>query len=226
MNRWSIERWAASTGVGFAILLIVGGLLPGTPKKWNASAADIQSYLQGKHKELVVGAILLGIGYVLFLWFLASFAGMFREAGQGRLATIVYGAGVATAAIAAVGDGMQLALTKVTYTANADTVAAFYGVSSWMYERIFWTVAALALASWLATKRSKVMPDWYAWLSLAGAVVFVLGGIALKNTGFFSITGGMGVIAFIAVAIWIGISSLLMVQRMGSESHAAAPAMG
>ncbi|MBV8562085.1 MAG: hypothetical protein JOZ56_03250 [Actinobacteria bacterium] len=224
MNTWSMERWAASTGVGFVILLLVGNLMPGSPAKWNASAIDIQQYLQGKHKELIVGAILLGLGYVLFLWFLSSFAGMFREAGQGRLATIVYGAGVTTVAIAAVGDGLMLALTKITYTADPKTVAAIYGASTWMYSRFFWPAAALALATCLATRRSKVMPDWYAWLSLAGAVLFVIGGISMKNSGFFSITGGMGLIGFLAFAVWIAVSSLLLMQRTES-APVARPAL-
>ena len=59
MSKWSTERWAASTGLGFAILLLVGNFLPGSPKKWNASAAEIQSYLQGKHKELIVAGFAL-----------------------------------------------------------------------------------------------------------------------------------------------------------------------
>src|SRR6266704_1002137 len=122
MNRWTPERWAASTGFGFAVLLLVGSFLPGSPKKWNASAIDIQSYLQGKHKELIIGAILLGLGYVFFLWFLGSFAGMYRDAGQGRLATIIYGAGVATVGVAAVGDGVGLALAKLTYSADSKSI--------------------------------------------------------------------------------------------------------
>src|SRR6266566_9240922 len=139
MNKWSVERWAASTGIGFAILLLVGGFLPGSPKKWNASAADVQSYLQGKHREILVGGILFGIGYVLFLWFLASFAGFFRDAGQGRLATIIYGAGVATITLGAVADGLSVGLTKVTYAADAHTMQTLYGVSNFVYGRLLWT---------------------------------------------------------------------------------------
>src|SRR5438552_7919753 len=166
----SMERWAASTGLGFAVLLIVSGFLPGSPQKWNAPAMDIESYLQDKHKQIIIAMILSGIATVLFLWFLASFAGMFREAGQGRLATIIYGGGVATVTIAAVGDGLQLGMGKIVSTvADPNTVAAIYGVGTWLYARLFWTMAALALASWLATKRSKAMPDWYALLSLLGA---------------------------------------------------------
>lgn len=225
MNKWSVERWAASTGFAFAVLLVVGNFLPGSPAKWSAPAADVTSYLQDKHKALLVGAVLFGLGYVLFLWFLASFAGMFREAGQGRLATIVYGAGVATVTVAAVADGIMLALEKISYTADPRTVAAIYGVGSWMYGRLFWTMAALGLASWLAVRRSKALPDWYAWLTLLGSVVFLLAGISVRSKGFFSITGGMDFIGFIVFAVWVALSSLLLVQRT-AEAPAAAAAMG
>jgi hypothetical protein len=225
MNKWSVERWAASTGFGFAVLLVVGNFIPGAPKKWNAAPADIQSYLEGKHKELLIGAVMFGVGYILFLWFLASFAGMFREAGQGRLATIVYGAGVATLGIAAIGDGMLVALEKLSYTSDPKTVQALYGVDTWLYGRVYWTMAALALASWLAVKRSKVLPDWYAWLTLLGAVVFLVAGISVRSKGFFSITGGMGLIGFLAFAVWVAVSSLLLVQRT-ADAPVAAAALG
>ncbi|HET8894895.1 MAG TPA: hypothetical protein VFM96_12435 [Gaiellaceae bacterium] len=213
MNKWSVERWAASSGLSFAVLLLVGVLLPGSPKKWNASAADVQSYLQGKHKEILIGGILFGVGYVLFLWFLASFAGFFRDAGQGRLATIMYGAGVAAVTIAAVGDGVTVALAKLTFADDTNTVRALYGMSNFLYGRFLWVLAALALATWLAVKRSKAMPDWYAWLSLLGAALFVLGGLSLKNHGFFSPTGGMAFIAFFGFIVWTAISSFGLVRK-------------
>jgi hypothetical protein len=225
MNKWSVERWAASTGIGFAILLLVGGLIPGSPKKYNASAADISSYLTHKHKELLIGGILFGVAYVLFLWFLASFAGMFRDAGQGRLATVIYGAGVATVALAAVGDGVGVALAKLVYVDDPKTVQALYGLQSFFYGRLFWTVTALALATVLAVRRSKAMPDWYAWLTLVAAVLFVIAGVALKSHGFFSPSGAAGFIGFLAIVVWIALSSLLLVQKTGSAAPTAAPSM-
>ena len=63
-------------------------------------------------------------------------------------------------------------------------------------------------------------------LSLLGACVFTIAGISLNETGFFSITGGMGFIGFISIAVWVGISSFLLVQRVGAEVPSAAPAMG
>ena len=221
------ERMAAYSGLVFAILLLCSGFLPGTPAKWYASAADIQSYLQGRHKEILAGMVLSGIAYIFLLWFVATFAGMFRDAGQGRAATVIYGAGVATVAIAAIADGVLLGLAKVTYTADSSTVAAMYGVGAWLYARIFWTAAALAIATWVAARRSKVVPTWYTLLSLLAACVWIVSGLSTNDKGFFSITGGIGAVGFVSIAVWVGLSSVMMLQQERlANAPTAAPAMG
>lgn len=213
MNKWSVERWAASTGIGFAILLLVGSFIPGSPKKYNASATAIHSYLHGKHKEILIAGILFGIAYVLFLWYLASFAGFFRDAGQGRLATIMYGAGVATVTLAAVGDTIGIGLARLTYWADPNTVRALYGLQAFVYGRLFWVAAAFIFATALATLRSKAMPDWYVWLSVAAGVLVVLGGLSLKTHGFFSPGGAMAFIAFLGFVVWTIVSSVGLVKK-------------
>jgi len=220
------ERISAYSGLIFAVLLLCSGILPGSPAKWYASATDVQSYLQGQHKELLAAAVLSGIGYVFLLWFLSVFAGMFRDAGQGRAATVIYGAGVATVAIAAIGDGIQLGLAKLTYIADPNTVAAMYGVGDWLYSRLFWTMAALAFATWVAARRSKAVPTWYTLLTLLAGCVWVVSGISTNDKGFFSITGGMGLAGFVSVALWVGISSIVMLMQQHAEAPAAAPATG
>jgi hypothetical protein len=225
MSKWTVERWAASTGIGFAVVLLVGSFISGSPKKYNASATDIQSYLQDKHKELLIGGILFGIAYILFLWYLASFAGMFRAAGQGRLSTIMYGAGVAAITLGAVGDGTGVALAKLVYSADPKTVQGLYGLQAFFYGRLFWMAAAFAFATALATRRSKALPDWYAWLTLLAGVLFVLGGLALKAHGFFSPSGAIGFIAFLAFIVWTVVSSVLLVQKTAGTAPMASPTM-
>jgi len=214
MSKWSVERWAASTGIGFAVLLLVGSFISGSPKKYNASAADIQSYLQDKHKELLIGGILFGLAYILFLWYLASFAGFFRDAGQGRLSTIMYGAGVAAITLGAAGDGIGVGLARLTYSADPKTVQGLYGMQAFFYGRLFWVAAAFAFATALATRRSKAMPDWYMWVTVAAGVLLVLGGLAVKSHGFFSPSGAMEFIAFLAFVVWTIISSFRLVKKI------------
>ena len=221
MGRWTAERLAAASGIAFAVVLLVASLLPGSPKKYNASAASIVSYLHDKHREILIGGVLSGIALVLFLWFVASFAGTFRDAGQGRLATIVYGAGVATVAIAAISDGTMVALARLSYWVDPKTVQGLYGVDSFFYGRLFWTLTALGVATTLAVRRSRVLPEWYGWLSAAGSVVFVLGAVSEKTKGFFSPGGGMEFIAFLVFLAWVLISSVLLVQKLAAAPTSA-----
>ena len=209
----SWERWAAASGIGFAIVFFVGNLIAGSPKKYDASSASIVSYLQERHTKLLIAGILYGVAYVLFLWFLASFAGAFREAGQGRLSTIIYGAGVATITIGAVADGLSVSLARLAYWVDPKTIQGLYALTWFVYGRLFWTASALALATVLAARRTKVFPEWYAWLTLVAAVLLVLGAFSEKSAGFFSPSGGMPVITFLAVIVWVLISSILLVQK-------------
>lgn len=150
---------------------------------------------------------------VLFVWFLASFAGYFREAGQGRLATIMYGAGVAGVTLAAAGDAVQLGVTQLVASGQGSGVEALFGVSVFFYLKTFWALTALAAAAALATRRSKALPEWYGMLTTLGAVIFLLGGLSVKAHGFFSLAGAMAWIAFIAFAVWVLVSSVLLVKR-------------
>ena len=220
MAQWSAERWAASSGIAFGIVLIVSNFLAGAPPHYNASSGAIVSFLNNHHRALVVASILGGALIVLFLWFIASFAGMYREAGQSRLATIMYGAAVATVALGAVGDAIGIAATQLRTTIDPSAVQTLYGVSFFFYLKLMWPLAALALATALATHRSKVLPEWYTALSLAGAVLFVLAGLSLRMHGFFSPTGAMPMIGIVVLALWAVTSSVLCMQK-----HAVAHAL-
>ena len=224
MGRWTAERWAASSGVAFAIILVVSQFLAGTPPHYNASSGTIVAFLTDHHKALVVQGILGGVLLVLFLWFLASFAGMYREAGQNRLATIMYGAGVAIVGLAAVGGSIIVGIVQLHGSMDPATVAALYGVTVFFYLKLMWGAAALALACTLATHRSHILPDWYRLLTLAGSVVFILGGLSIRGHGFFSPAGAMVWIALFTFAGWVFVSSWLCMQKHAVHSHAMSPA--
>jgi hypothetical protein len=224
LGRWTAERWAASSGIAFAIILVVSQFLAGNPLHYNASSDKIVAFLDGHHRALVVQGMLGGVLIVLFLWFLSSFAGMYREAGQNRLATIMYGAGVAIVGLAAVGDSISVGILQLHSSMDPKTVAALYGVSIFLYMKLMWAAAALAFACTLATHRSHVLPDWYRLLTLAGTVVFVLGGLSIRMHGFFSPAGAMGFIALFTFCGWVFISSWLCMQKHAVASHVMAPA--
>ncbi len=203
---------------------MVSQFLAGTPPHYNASSDKIVAFLDGHHRALVVQGILGGVLIGLFLWFLASFAGMYREAGQNRLSTIMYGSGVAMVGLAAVAGSIGLGVLQLHSSMDPHTVAAFYGISVFLYLKLMWAAAAMALACSLATHRTHVLPDWYRLLTLAGSVVFILGGLSIRMQGFFSPAGAMSWIALLTFAGWVFISSWLCMQKH-AVAHAMSPAM-
>jgi len=225
LGRWTAERWAASSGILFAILLVVSNFLAGTPPHYNASSDKIASFLAGHHSALVVQGMLGGVMVVLWVWFLASYAGMYREGGQGRLATIMYGAGVVGLALAAVGGCIMVALVQLHATMSSSLVASFYGMSVYFYIKMLWAMAALAFASYLANHRSHVFPEWYTWLSCLGGVCFVLGGLAIRSHGFLSPAGAMVWIAYGVFAVWVFVASWLCMQKHAVTHAVHRPAM-
>jgi hypothetical protein len=225
LGRWTAERWAASSGIGFAILLVVSSFLAGTPPHYNASSSTIASFLTDHHHALVIQGILSGVLLMLWIWFLASYAGMYRDGGQGRLSTIMYGAGVVAIGLMAIGDCMMLALTQLHVAIGQSLTAALYGVSVFMYLKLFWALAALAFASWLANMRSHVMPEWFGWLSCLGGICFVIAGLSIRSTGFFSPAGAMVWIAFIVFAAWAVLASWLCMQKHAVGHAVHHPAM-
>ncbi len=224
MNRWTAERWAASSGILFVVLFVVGNLITGEPPDYNAGGAEISTFLADKHAELTVQAILSGLVIVVWLWFLSSFAGTFREAGERRLATVMYGAGVTIVAIGAVGDAIMIAVTQLYPVLDDSSIQALYGITFFLYVKLLWPAAALALATAIATMRSRALPVWYAYLSFLGAVIFVLGGLSVRRYEFLSPEGAMPLIAIVVFAVWVLVSSVLVLQKLGGESTVASPA--
>lgn len=222
MSGWTAERWAASSGVLFAIVFVAGGLIAGEPATYNGSASEIGSYLTDKHAELTVQTLLGGLSLVLLLWFMSSFAGMFREAGQRRLSTVMYGSTVALVAIGAIGDSLTIAAVQLQPVLDSSSVQALYGAAFFVYTRIFWLAAALAVATGLATLRSRAFPQWYAVLTFVGLIVFLIGAVSVRMYGFFSPEGAGWFIGFPVFALWILVSSILLVRKLGADTAAEA----
>src|SRR5918912_403271 len=102
------RRFDAATGIGFAVLTIVGFVLPGTPPKADDPTAKITTFFGDHRKEIIVGNFLLGLGAVLFLWFLGSLRSYLRaaEGGEGRLSAAAFGGGVAGTALLLAGAAL------------------------------------------------------------------------------------------------------------------------
>jgi hypothetical protein len=200
MRAWSIERIGALAGVLFIVFNIIGNAIAGSPPGTDEPAAEIASWFTSNHRDVVVGAVFTSVAAPLFLLLLAALALRLRTLGQGATAIAVFAAGLAAITLGAVSDTVYGVLGRIAPSADARTVQALYQVDGFMTARAFWfAAAATLLVAWAVW---RALPQWYAIASLVEGVLLVLGGIALKTTGFFSALGGMTFIAFIGLLVW------------------------
>ena len=76
-----------------------------------------------------------------------------------------------------------------------------YQLQGFLAAKLFWFAAIIALGVGIAAW-STALPRWYAALSQIAVVVFVLGRVSLKSSGFLAPLDTMMLIAFLGLLIW------------------------
>jgi len=220
MRAWSDARLGAAAGVFFVVLTLIGDLVAGSPPSFDDPASKIAAFYLHHHRSVLVGVILTGIAAALFVWFLSSLALAVREAGQAVLAVVVFGAGIAGVVLSIAADALTGALAQVARGGDPRFVRGAYQVAGFFVAKSYWLAALLTLAAGLAAWRA--LPRWYAWTSFVALPLLGLGGVAVKETGFFQPLGAMALIAFLALLIWVLATSALLWRLTPTAADASA----
>ena len=225
MGKWSAERLAATTGIGFVVLFVIAYVVATQPPDSADPNAEWVSYFLNHHRATLISAVLLGAALMFFVWFLGSVGAALRRAGEPRLAAVAFGGGVTAVAMGGVIASLQAA---VTYRIAAEAplqVKAFVDVAYSLQTLISFPIAVLIGATAIASWRAKLYPEWWTALSGAGAVVMVSGGGALSQSGFYRPDGPWAYVTLIVFLVWTLVTSgWLAVRAEAAEAPAAATA--
>ena len=184
MGLKSLARFAPLMGVAAVVLWIVAVIVleSGDAPGDKAPGAEIAAYFDTDSTRILLGATLVGLGSAAFIWFLGSLATRLRATvGDGRLASIVFGAGVATAtrwacviAPAAAGalayEGRDRTLSPAAAEALEVAGDGFFLVAE------FIGVAFMGAAA-VAILRGRAFPAWFGWVTAVIAVALIVGPI-------------------------------------------------
>jgi hypothetical protein len=221
MNDAKWERWAAATGIVFFVLLVAAVLIvPAAPPKADDSVAKITSYYVDHREALLFAGYLNGLALAAGLWFLGSLRSFLRtaEGGTGRLSAVAFGAGLVSGAVALVASVAASAVAfNIAGTKGSDAVVrALFDLTSMAAGYIWFPIAIWSAATGTVAWRTLALPKWYAQLSLLFAIAFLVAGTSIYvNTGFLATGGVYGFIAFIVFGLWVLVTSILLVQRVG-----------
>jgi hypothetical protein len=214
MRAWSVERLGALAGVGFIVLNLIANFIVGSPPKFDDSPAEIASFFQDHHRSVIVGVILTGIASPLFAWLAITLALRLRAVGEAAWAAVVFGLAIAAVALGTASDALYGSLARIGTEGDNGLIQGLYQISGFMAGKAFWFAAGAILATGIVAWRA--LPRWYAWMSLAAAVLLGIGGISVRNKGFLAPGNGMVLIAFLGLMVWV-LATGLMLWRMSAE---------
>jgi hypothetical protein len=217
------ERLGAATGLGFVALLVAGYFTVELPvPKPSDPLADIASYLTTNRAGLLAQQFLFAAGGALFLWFLGSVYSRLRQAegSPARLSVVSFGGGVATIVLGYLSGVLMNAGTLRFAGQEVHTDLFFQSATAFNFIA-FPAAVFVAAASLVIVRRGALEP----WVGFSG--LFLALAVFVAGTGLFVQTGALAqgdvyqVAVFFGFLLWVGILSILLVQRAGA---AGAPA--
>jgi hypothetical protein len=211
--RW--ERLGAATGIIFVLLGVLALVIGGQP----APDQDIVQVFVDNRERLLLQSFLVGVASIFFLWFLGSLRSYLHaaEGGTGRLSAVAFAGGILFMALGMFSLTVSYALARaMARLGDPDTSRAFYGLIIVASDLMFFPLVALTGASSLVILRTKALPGWLGWLGIVVAVLSLSRGTAFfVESGPFSSAGMLENVGIMAFMLWLLLTSILLVRRVG-----------
>jgi hypothetical protein len=218
-NKALWDRLAALGGVFFVVLFIVGTLLPGSPPTVDDSAEDVVAFFTDNRGAFLTGTLLLGLGVLAMIWFVASVIEAMRRADEGRLANVALlgiAIGFSAGTISALAKA-SLAFSVAGLIEPTETRALFHvtlvvdAMSSIMFAAFAFAVGAAAL-------RTGFLPRAWGWASGVMGLLAILAATAWSRDGFWSPTGGLIWILNVAFVVYVVVTSVLHYREVSRSA--------
>lgn len=221
MKGW--ERWAPVNGILFVVAYIVAFFIVGELPKADDGAGTIRDFY-ADDGAILTATYVFGVALVLYLSYVATLASRLREAGQQRLAAVVFGGAIMIAAIQLIGTVIHAALAYRT-PADDGVLQALYDVQLFASTLVAFPAALLFGASAMAAERAGVFPSWFNALTGLAAVSFLVGGATYASDGFFAPGGTYARITIFVFMAWAVVSSaMLTMEAQAAEAPRPATA--
>jgi uncharacterized membrane protein YhaH (DUF805 family) len=214
-TRSALERWSALGGAVYVVLFIVGAWFSfsGQPDTSKSQDKVIAYWKDGGHRDKVnIGWILVALGVLALLWFIAALRQRMRAADEnGFLMSVATIGGVLYATTTLIAFSLETAIkTMSDDTFHHEVYPALIHAADdtgWVIHAAGSVgVASLIIAASIAAKRLGAISNGLAVVSI------VVGVLSLGAIAFFP--------AFL-IALWLLVASIAMFVRGGSATGSA-----
>jgi hypothetical protein len=201
--------WVApATGIVFIALVIVAIILVGEGQDaTEKSAEEIAAFYQDNEDEQSIGAFVVGLASVFFLFFAGHLRRLLRDAEGpgGMLSAVSFAGAIVFVTGAAVVATINLALADLADDIDPVALQAINGITWDYYIPFVVGMTPFLFAAGLCAVRTGALPKWLGWIAI------VLGVASYTPVGFF---------AFLLGLVWILVVSVMLTVRARSTPGA------
>jgi hypothetical protein len=212
------ERWGAASGLLFVITVLAYVFVTPKAPHFDASPHSVAAYYLAHRSTLVTsGVIVIFSAGVVFLWFVAHLRHVLQraEAGDEVFSPIVFGAGVALAAVSVVSVvPNQVLAFRVARAGDPGVIGAMYDMNHLFGGFRAITLGLFVLAASLAMIRRELVATWLGWAGLVVVAVNWISGVQRFYTrNYSSGWASLTLVALLSFTAWILIASIAMLRR-------------
>jgi hypothetical protein len=191
----SLKKLIPFSGCVAVILVLVGLLVTGDTPGAGASTAEVKSFYASHDGRMLASGVLLTLGGLLFLVFVAAFRSYLRRyEGEGDgISAYAYAGGILVVAGLAVFGSISFALGDVPDKADPAALQTLNVMSQNFFPLFATGMLAFLVGSSVAVLRTRALPRWIGWATGTGAIFAItpLFPVAMAALGLFTLAASV-----------------------------------
>jgi hypothetical protein len=211
-------RVCGGAGVAGVVLVIAGISAVGDTPDPHDSASSIAAYFVRNQSAIFASSTLVTVGALAIVVFLAAVRERLRDVDAPVLATLTFAAGAGVVALLVLNEMVYVTLAYTrggTDPATAKSLFTFTIISSTVQAPL---CAALFGAVSIGALRHAILPRWFAWTGIVGAVALLPAAVSYGDTGFFYPDVQQQVVGQLFL-LWLLIGGILFLRRRWSQPN-------
>ncbi|HLZ69948.1 MAG TPA: DUF4386 family protein [Dehalococcoidia bacterium] len=222
MNERLVARLTGLAALIAVPLYVIAMLLQGNPPGGTAGGAQVIAYATAHHDALLIAIYLTGLALALALCVSVGLAALLRGDGEGTGVIAVVGLVGGVGWVATVLVGLLFPLGLVYRTPGGDPAVArlLLDLSALSFTLSGFPTAVNVGAFSLLMLRSRLFPNWLAWLGLLTGAAHLVAGAAFAHDGLFAPEVAAGQIAPALYILWGLCIGMVLLRRAGSIAPA------